>query len=65
VSRSRDKLRALCAEAERDLAWKDLAVFIDALHEEYEHFSTLISQRRIGRGIPKSQRPAVRAEARR
>ena len=49
--RHRDRLRRLCREAERDLAWDGLAKFIDALHTEHERFGDKIRRREIGRYV--------------
>lgn len=59
----RERLRDLSDEAMRELPWRDLAAFIDALNEEYQHFCWLIHRREIGAGVPIAGRPQGRGRA--
>lgn len=63
-SDERIELHELCERAQKNLPWNDLGPFIDALNEEYQAFMMMITRREVGRGIPRSRRPAVKAEAR-
>lgn len=53
----RDRLMNLSDEASRTLPWSKLADYIDALNEEYQHFTWLVNQRKIGANVSISKRP--------